>query len=534
MAIARSRRRTKWLVSLAGVAVLAIVGAVGFASSATATTTVTVAASADAYVNSRQPSDNFGAADMLRVDGSPTVLSYLRFDLTGVSGNVSKAELRVYANSESAAGYQVDTTTNNWTEDTIDYQNAPPAGSTVGSTTGFGSGVWTSVDVTSAVQAGSVADFVLVDRNNTMINLAGRESSHSPVLVLTISEIPSVPVDTATPGTTETPVPPSASASGPVDTATPVATEMPAPSSAPSSGPTDVPSSVPTQSPTAQPSVEPTVAPTATPTQPVASGIPAFSHIYVIAMENHEYSSIVGSSSAPFVNSLIATYGLAANYYAVAHPSEPNYIALTSGGTQGITDDGTYNLSTNNIFAEVEASGRTWKAIMQGYPSHCYAGSSSPSVVDGVGLAGSYVRKHDPAISYTDISTNPVQCAAITNLASFDPAAANLFFIAPNLMNDMHDGSIADGDHFLAAFLPQITKSSAFANSVVFITWDEGSTNIEGGGHVVTIAITPGMTPGFEATAKYGHYSLLRTIEDAWGLPRLGASASAAPLSFPW
>jgi hypothetical protein len=231
MAIARSRRRTRWLVARAGVAVLAIVGAVGFASSATATTTVTVAASADAYVNSQQPSDNYGAADMLRVDGSPTVLGYLRFDLTGVGGNVSKAELRVYANSESAAGYQVDTTTDNWAEDTIDYQNAPPAGSTVGSTTGFESGAWTSVDVTSAVQAGSVADFVLVDRSSTMINLAGRVSSHAPVLVLTISGIPSVPVDTATP----------------------VATEMPAPSSAPSSGPTDVPSSVPTQSPTAQP-----------------------------------------------------------------------------------------------------------------------------------------------------------------------------------------------------------------------------------------------------------------------------------------
>ena len=171
---------------------------------------------------------------------------------------------------------------------------------------------------------------------------------------------------------------------------------------------------------------------------------------------------------------------------------------------------------------------------MQGYPGNCSTVSSSSAVTDGPGKAGGYVRKHNPAISYTSISGNGTACANITNLASFDPAAANFEFITPNLINDMHDGSVADGDNFVKAFLPTITGSSAFANSVVFLTVDEGSSNVNGGGHVMTIAITPNMTPGYQATGSYTHYSMLRTIEQAWSLPYLGSASSAAPMNFPY
>ena len=211
----------------------------------------------------------------------------------------------------------------------------------------------------------------------------------------------------------------------------------------------------------------------------------------MIIFENKEYSSIVGSSSAPYINSLISKYGLATNFTAETHPSEPNYIALTSGGTQGVTDDGVYNLSVGNLFDQVTASGRTWKAYQQGNPGNCFTGSSSSAVVDGVGKSGAYVRKHNPAISYTSISGNAAKCANITNLASFDPAAANFEFITPNMINDMHDGTVADGDNFLKAFLPKITTSPAFANSVVYVTFDEGTTGVSGGGHIATLAITP-------------------------------------------
>jgi phosphatidylinositol-3-phosphatase len=306
---------------------------------------------------------------------------------------------------------------------------------------------------------------------------------------------------------------PSASPTQPPETPTLVTTSSPAPSASASASP-----------------IGGTIAPAL-----AAGALPNFSHVYVIIFENKEYPSIVGSNRAPYINALISQYGLATNFTAERHPSEPNYIALTSGGTQGITDDGVYDLGVNNLFDQVTASGRTWHAYQQGYPGNCFTGSSSAAVFDGVGKPGAYVRKHNPAISYTSISGNKTECANnITNLAGFDPAAANFEFIAPNMFNDMHDGTIADGDNFLKAFLPKITSSAAFANSVVFVTFDEGTTNTSGGGHIVTIAITPNMTPSYKATAAYTHYSMLRTIELAWGLPWLGAAGSASVMAFPY
>jgi len=299
----------------------------------------------------------------------------------------------------------------------------------------------------------------------------------------------------------------------------------------PTPGSSLTPGSTPTAGTTPPPAA--TAPPTSGPTPPPSS-VPNFSHVYVIIFENREYSSIVGSSSAPYINSLIAQYGLSTAFYAERHPSEPNYIALTSGGTQGATDDGIYNLGVNNLFDQITASGRTWKAVQQGYPGNCFTGSSSSAVVDGVGKSGAYVRKHDPAISYTSINGNSAECANITNLASFDPAAANYQFITPNMINDMHDGTVADGDNFLKAFLPKITSSAAFANSVVYVTFDEGTTNVNGGGHIMTIAITPNMTAGYKTSASYTHYSMLRTIEQAWGLPFLGSAASATSMAFPY
>jgi hypothetical protein len=315
-------------------------------------------------------------------------------------------------------------------------------------------------------------------------------------------------------------------------------TPKPSPTAPPKPSPTAPPKPSPTAppkpSPTAPPKPSPTAPPKPSPTAPASSSVPNFSHVYVIIFENKEYSSVVGSSSAPYINSLIAQYGLSTGFYAERHPSEPNYIALTSGGTQGIADDGVYNLGVNNLFDQIDASGRTWHAYMQGYSGNCSTASSSSAVVDGAGKSGAYVRKHDPAISYTSISGNAAKCANITSFANFDPAAANFEFITPNMINDMHDGTVADGDNFLKAFLPKITSSSAFANSVVFVTFDEGTTSVNGGGHIVTIAITPHMTVGYKAAAAYTHYSMLHTIEQAWGLPYLGNAASASSMAFPY
>ena len=321
---------------------------------------------------------------------------------------------------------------------------------------------------------------------------------------------------------------------GPTPTISSGATPAPGSNPSPTLGQTPNPTPTPKPNPTPTPKPNPTPTPKPNPTAPPVGTLPNFRHVYVIVFENKEYSSIVGSSNASYINSLISKYGLATNFTAETHPSEPNYIALTSGGTHGVADDGDYNLGVNNLFDQVTASGRTWKSVQQGNPGNCFTGSSSSAVVDGVGKSGAYVRKHNPAISYTSISGNAAKCANITNLASFDPAAANFQFITPNMINDMHDGTVADGDNFLKAFLPKITTSPAFANSVVYVTFDEGTTGVSGGGHIATLAITPNMTPGFKATAAYTHYSMLRTIEQAWGLPHLGSAASASWMQFPY
>jgi hypothetical protein len=248
-------------------------------------------------------------------------------------------------------------------------------------------------------------------------------------------------------------------------------------------------------------------------------------------MENHEYGSIVGVDDAPYLNGLIAQYGLATGMHAVTHPSEPNYIALASGGTQGVHDDGVYNLDAPSLFDQVEAAGRTWHVYAQGFPGDCSPVASTDEVPDGPGQAGDYARKHNPAISFTSISRNPSRCARITGLAGFDPAAADLELIVPNQHNDMHSASVRTGDDFLRAFLPSILESPAFAaGSLLIVTWDEGSSNDGGGGHIATIVATPGMAPGTRFDAPTTHYSVLRTIEDAWGMPPLGAAADASAI----
>jgi hypothetical protein len=256
--------------------------------------------------------------------------------------------------------------------------------------------------------------------------------------------------------------------------------------------------------------------------------IPSLSHIYVIVMENHEYGSIVGNASAPYINSLISRYGLATDYHAVSHPSEPNYLALFSGSTQGVTDDGVHSLAGRNLADQLAAKGKTWRVFAQNVPLGCYNGTTSSGGADG---AGTYARKHEPAISFTNIRTSAVRCARITNFAHFDPAAANFEFIVPNMCNDMHDCSVATGDTWLKGFVPKIlTFLSSHPAGVLILTWDEGSTSLGGGGKVATLVIGPRARAGYRSAIAHNHYSLLRTVENAWGLGCLNHTCQANDL----
>ena len=260
----------------------------------------------------------------------------------------------------------------------------------------------------------------------------------------------------------------------------------------------------------------------------VVAPVPNFSQVYVIVMENQEASSIIGNPAAPYFNSLATSYGLASNYTAIGHGSQPNYLALVSGSTDGVTDNNNHDLTAANLFDQVDASSRTWQVAAENNPGGCYTGATAADGEDG---SGTYVRWHNPAISFTSISGDPTRCARITDFHAFDPAAANLSWIEPNLCHTMHDCSIATGDAWLAAFLPGILASSAYQQGgLVLITFDEGTTNIGGGGQVATLVISPLAKTGFVSAVAHDHYSLLRTIQAAWGLPCLAQSCNANDL----
>ncbi len=254
-------------------------------------------------------------------------------------------------------------------------------------------------------------------------------------------------------------------------------------------------------------------------------------------MENDEYGSIVGNPSAPFIDQLAATYSLATDYYATTHPSEPNYVAMVSGSTFGITDDGIHDLDGPSIFSQLATAGLGWRAYEQNVPGGCFTGASADAAgrLDGLGASGSYVRKHDPAIMFTSVSGDPGQCAQIQPLAAFDPGAAPFEFITPNLINDMHDGTVAQGNAFLAAFVPAITGSAAFAaGGTLVITFDEGTTNDgslgDNGGQIATLIVQKSIAPGSRIADYADHFSLLRSAEDLLGLPCLAAACDRSPL----
>jgi len=250
-------------------------------------------------------------------------------------------------------------------------------------------------------------------------------------------------------------------------------------------------------------------------------------HVLVVLEENHEYSSIIGSSSAPYINSLANQYGLATNWYATRHPSLPNYLALTSGSTQGVTDDCTScgPFSGTSLGGELSTAGIPWKAYMETMPSNCYTG----------GTSGSYAKKHNPFVYYSDVlgSTCASHVVPFTNFNGdmTGTSPPDFAWVTPNLDNDMHDGSIATGDTWLKTNIAPVLASPWFANNGIFIlTWDEGSSstgfNGSSGGHIVTVVVSS--LSSQHLTVGGNHYGTLRAIEGAYGLSTLGAASNSA------
>ena len=251
-------------------------------------------------------------------------------------------------------------------------------------------------------------------------------------------------------------------------------------------------------------------------------------HVFVIVEENKSYSQIVGSSAAPYINDLIKHYALSSDYFALFHPSLPNYIALTSGSNDGITDDrGAVGneVAVTNIADRIEAAGKTWKEYAESIPSPGYAQDS-----------GEYAVRHDPFLYYKDIAGNVQRARShvvpFTQLASDLVSASttpDFAFITPNLLNDMHDGPVSAGDKWLAREVPLILQSKAFTTtrSVLVVTWDEGTLFDN---HIATIFAGSSVKAGYRSGTRYDHYALLHTIEAAWGLAPLTRNDADAPV----
>jgi phosphatidylinositol-3-phosphatase len=253
------------------------------------------------------------------------------------------------------------------------------------------------------------------------------------------------------------------------------------------------------------------------------------SHIAVIVFENHEVGTILDpNSDAPYFRSLATSSVNLTGLYATSHPSLPNYLALTSGSTHGITSDcTTCFVHARNIVDQLERVGITWKAYMESIPRPC----SSEA------FAGLYALKHDPFLYYDDVRNNPERCGKVVPLHQLSTdlnadALPAFTWITPNLCHDMHDCSVATGDRFLHAWAPRIVAGLG-TDGILIVLFDEGDTSAgccggqAAGGHIAGIITGPGAGLGATISTRVDQYSVLKLIEDAWGLRDLGSAASA-------
>lgn len=241
-------------------------------------------------------------------------------------------------------------------------------------------------------------------------------------------------------------------------------------------------------------------------------------------MENKAAARVLGVDDAPYLNRLAKDYALAANYHAITRPSLPNYLALTSGTTAGITTNcspmaGDCQANVRTIADGITASGRDWRMYAEGMPEPCLADND-----------GRYAVKHNPFMYFPSVTRDRESCkdhvvpfSRLDNDLKTDRSLPDYVFITPDMCSNTHDCPIQAGDVWLSRVVPAILASPAFTtkNSLLVVTYDEGS---DSSNHIATIFAGPAARKGYTSDTRYTHYSLLRTIEDAWGLEPLTAN----------
>jgi phospholipase C len=255
-----------------------------------------------------------------------------------------------------------------------------------------------------------------------------------------------------------------------------------------------------------------------------AGAVPTPDHVVVVVFENHAYSQVIGSSSAPYINSLKSGGANLTQSYAETHPSQPNYFALFSGSTQGITDDSCYTpgfSSAPNLASELIAAGRTWASYNETLPSQ---GSTTCS-------SGKYARKHNPWFGFDNVPTSSAKTFA--QFPTDYSTLPQVSFVVPNLCSDMHDCSVSTGDTWLKNNLGTYATWAKTHNSLLVVTFDED--NRLSGNRIPTVLYGQPVTAGSSSATTYNHYDLLRTLEDTQGLTsHAGNAASGKDITGIW
>lgn len=235
-------------------------------------------------------------------------------------------------------------------------------------------------------------------------------------------------------------------------------------------------------------------------------------HIVIVIEENKPFSQIIGNPEAPYINELAKRGALFTQSYGITHPSQPNYLALFSGSTRGISSNACpLDLDGDNLASQLIAKGLSFVSYSESMPETGYEGC----------IYGAYMRKHNPVANWEELAAFNQPFSAFPADFSKLPTVS---FVIPDQRNDMHDGSIAQGDAWLKQNMEGYAQWAMTHNSLLIVTWDEDDGS--SGNRIATIFVGGMVKPG-----RYGqridHYGLLRLVEELYGLPLLNESATA-------
>jgi phosphatidylinositol-3-phosphatase len=260
--------------------------------------------------------------------------------------------------------------------------------------------------------------------------------------------------------------------------------------------------------------------PSSSPPASASKNVPRPDHIVVVVLENASYDQVVGRPEAPFLNSIEQAGAVFTQSFAITHPSQPNYLALFSGSTQGIADDSCpHTFTTGNLGRSLLDAGRTFAGYSEDLPAVGYTGCS----------AGQYARKHNPWVDFSDLPASVNQ--PVSAFPSDSATLPTVSFVIPNLDHDLHDGTLAQADQWLRDHVGGYASWAPKHNSLLVITNDEDDfTDVN---RIATMIVGAHVVAG-RYSQRIDHYSLLRTIEDAYSLPPVGASVQALPITAIW